>query len=244
MSELDNVFSGTAEEVSEPASPEVEIVTSESEVVETEKPKEIADQTADETEAKAEVEPESWTKKAVIDERRKRQALEDDKRKLEAELAALKESIPKRDVIDARLDVLEDPDGFSEAISSRIEKAAIETRINLSREMMIDRHDDYEEKEQIFIEYAKEHPELQQQALKSSNPAKFVYEEAKKFQEFQQIKDGTYVEKLKAELKEQVRKELEAERSKTSGIRPSLAKESSANNDQFVEPDLASIFKR
>jgi hypothetical protein len=237
MSELDNVFSGTAEEVSEPASPEVEIVTSESEVVETEKPKEIADQTADETEVKAEVEPESWTKKAVIDERRKRQALE-------AELAALKESIPKRDVIDARLDVLEDPDGFSEAISSRIEKAAIETRINLSREMMIDRHDDYEEKEQIFIEYAKEHPELQQQALKSSNPAKFVYEEAKKFQEFQQIKDGTYVEKLKAELKEQVRKELEAERSKTSGIRPSLAKESSANNDQFVEPDLASIFKR
>jgi hypothetical protein len=110
--------------------------------------------------------------------------------------------------------------------------------------MMIDRHDDYEEKEQIFIEYAKEHPELQQQALKSSNPAKFVYEEAKKFQEFQQIKDGTYVEKLKAELKEQVRKELEAERSKTSGIRPSLAKESSANNYQFVEPDLASIFKR
>lgn len=235
MSDLDIVFGGAVEEVGEPTSPEVESVAVDT--VETEKPEEIVEKTAIESEKTPESEPDSWTKKAVIDERRKRQALE-------AELAALKESIPKRDVIDARLDVLEDPDAFSEAISSKIEQVAIRTRIDLSREMMIDKHQDYEEKEQIFIEMAKDHPELQSEALKSSNPAKFVYEEAKKFQEFQQMRDGTYLEKMRAELKEQVRKELEGEMSKTSKIRPSLAKETSANSDQFVETDLASLFKR
>lgn len=235
MSDLDIVFGGAVEEVGETTSPEVESVAVET--VETEKPEEIVEKTAIESEKTPESEPDSWTKKAVIDERRKRQALE-------AELAALKESIPKRDVIDARLDVLEDPDAFSEAISSKIEQVAIRTRIDLSREMMIDKHQDYEEKEQIFIEMAKDRPELQSEALKSSNPAKFVYEEAKKFQEFQQMRDGTYLEKMRAELKEQVRKELEGEMSKTSKIRPSLAKETSANSDQFVETDLASLFKR
>ena len=64
--------------------------------------------------------------------------------------------------------------------------------------------DDYESREQEFIELAQSNPEYVTQLRASPNPARFAYETAIRHQEMAQLQNvDEYKSKLRAELKEQ-----------------------------------------
>lgn len=184
-------------------------------------------------------EEESWTKAAVLDERRKRQELE---RKL-AELEAKKEE-PKRP------DVFEDPDGAFSHLEQQFNQKLLNERISLSRAMMEERHADYAEKEQVFIEMTKDSPELVRKMQEHPFPAKFAYEQATKHQEFKQMQDiDAYKAKMREEVKVEILKELESERTKKATKdslveTPSLSKTRSAKDEPFIEKSLEETFGR
>ena len=78
---------------------------------------------------------------------------------------------------------------------------------------MMEFHDDYESQEAKFIELATENPTLRDMANKSSNPAKFAYDQAKKHQEFSKVQN---IDTYKAELRAELKAEIEAEMNGTS----------------------------
>lgn len=145
---------------------------------------------------------ESWTKKAVLDERRKRQELE--LKLAEYENKARTGDQPQQEEIP---DVFEDPEAALRYFEKKTNQAILNERVNMSREMMKTFKEDYEEMEQVFVDMANENPSLRDQMFRSSSPAKFAYETAKKHSEIQQL---TTPEGLTA-YKEQLRKELLAE---------------------------------
>ena len=176
---------------------------------------------------------ETWTKKAALDERRKRQEKERELEKVQNELARLRESKQKEEQHQDNVDFYDDPEGFRQQIRNEMMQELSNTRTDISRNMMMQAHDDYEEAELKFFDIAKENPLLKQQAAQHSHPAQFVYEQVKKHEEFQQIQDGTYQEKLRAEIKKQVEQEHKASQeekaSKVANLSPSLANESSSD---------------
>ena len=148
-------------------------------------------------EKKPEQEEESWTKAAVIDERRKRQELE---RKLE--------EYESRKPEQKRPDVFEDADGAFKYTEEQINQRIQGVQMSLSVEMMRTVKEDYDEMETAFIELAKDNPALVQEMNKSPNPARFAYETAKKHQQWQEVQN---VDTYKAKLREEMRAELEKE---------------------------------
>lgn len=119
---------------------------------------------------------ESWTKTAVLDERRKRQ-------ELEARLAEYESKKSEAEAV-KRPDILEDQEGAFRHTESQFAYKILQERINLSRELMIDKHDDYEAMENVFVEIAKQNPLLVQEMNNSPNPAKFAYMKAKEHSDY------------------------------------------------------------
>lgn len=210
------------------------------------------DESADETPQEAETpeakqeEGESWTKAAVIDERRKRQELE---RKL-AELEASKaENKPERP------DVFADPDGaFShveQSLKNEMAMAIHSTRLELSQEMMRTVFPDYDELESEFVDMAKDNPVLLQELQNSTMPARFAYDTAKKAREAAELKN---VDKMRAKMEAEIRAEIEAQikqeaeqtqaksAEKQKALTPSLAAtQSKGSIDDSVDESLESI---
>ena len=151
-------------------------------------------------------EQESGQMAALIAERRKRQEAENKLREYESKAA-----VP---------DPIEDPEGYSNYIKQDNQSAMFQTRVTLSRDLMIDTTPDYTEKEAVFMGLVVDqdgnvkNPMLLQQFQESSNPARFAYNHAKEHLEVQQLKDPKYRENLEAELRLKILKELEAETSK------------------------------
>lgn len=177
----------------------------------------------------SEKEPEDWQYKAYKDERSKRQERDAKIQELEAKLAE-KTKIP---------DVFEDQDGFVNSLRSEMQEQVTNIRTDLSRQMMMSLHDDYQEKEDIFVKLAEESPELLTQLRQSSNPAKFAYDQAKKHEEFKQMQDvDSYKAKIRAEIEAQIKSEYEqkakSEADKTSNITPSLANARAAKESEAV----------
>lgn len=221
----DQVEEVSAEEPSSEATETVETTATEAEPTQEEKPE---DQEVKQ-EKKEDPEPieESWTKKAALDERRKRQEMERERDELKAKLEKL-ETSPKQD---ESVDLFDDPQGFEKNLESRMDQKIVNMKAEMSRSMMIDNHEDYEEAELKFFDLAKENPLLRQQAMQHPHPAKFVYEQVKRHDEFQQFKDGTYQDRLRAEIRKELETEMKASQqekaSKVANITPSLANESS-----------------
>ena len=177
-----------------------------------------------------------WQYTAYKDEKQKRQALEQ-------ELQALKQ--PKQETPD----VFDDQAGFVNSLRSEMEQGMLQNKIELSRSMMIDAKPDYEAKELAFIELAKENPILGDQLKAHANPAKFVYDQAVKHEQFQQMQDvDTYKAKIEAEVRAKVEAEYKAkqeeEASKVSNLTQSLASApSSGPSNTPVETTLESLFQ-
>lgn len=151
--------------------------------------------------------PQSVPVKAVQDERRKRQAAEAANKEMAAELAELRK--PKTEE-PQRPDATEDPEGAYSHLEGSFQSALLKERINTSREMMMELKADYEEKENVFIQLAKENPSLVNQMNKSGNPAKFAYKTAENHLAIQKLTDPKTVEQMKADYEKKWNAEFEA----------------------------------
>lgn len=130
---------------------------------------------------------------ALVDERRKRQALEQQLQEYQK---------PKEE----KVDLFADPDRFVDDVNQRIKEVERTTRINLSREMVMSSKADYEEKETKFVEMAQQNPYLIQQMNQSSNPAKFAYDTAAKQLQVDEVLSDP--EAYKAKIRQELLQEL------------------------------------
>lgn len=160
MTDLNNVFEDDKADATKPA--EV-AATDETKGAETEAEEVKGEDNAKTPDAKDEDDGQPVPKKALLDERRKRQALE-------AENAELKKN--------------KEP----EEQTSDIGTILLKERINNSRELMMELKPDYEEVETVFIDMTKENPSLIAEMNASRNPAKFAYTKAKEHLEYQEFK--------------------------------------------------------
>lgn len=188
------------------------------------------------------VEPDSWTKAAVLDERKKRQALE-------AELEALKRAQQQPEP--KKVDLFEDPEGYQKHVEQSIQKARIEDRIALSREIFASMKDDYEEAEAAFIDMAKQFPQLVDEMLSAPVPAKFAYEQGKKALAFNEMKSfdaNAYKAKLREELRAELMQEFQAQQqtkqAKAANLTPSLAAIQTQTVKDDPEPTLEDLLGR
>lgn len=154
-------------------------------------------ESAEAAESKVDAEPPSaenkeevWTKKAVLDERKKRQALEN-------ELAELKKAKPKGENEDAK------PAELS------LEDRLWQERTLTLREIFLEKHEDYEEMESVFVDMCKENPALQAELRNSVNPAKFAYNQAKTYTETKKLSDPDYIKNIREEIRKEVLAELQ-----------------------------------
>ncbi|MCZ6897633.1 MAG: hypothetical protein O7D95_02840, partial [Betaproteobacteria bacterium] len=167
------------------------------------------EKTETEEPAKAEVETPSTEsiglQAALVAERHKRQAVEEKLKSLEEP-----EKIP---------DPIEDPEGYANHIKKASSKGLLETRIALSRDLMIDSKDDYLEKEKVFMgligtmddgKLTVTNELLFKQFQESKNPGRFAYNFAVDHLLAEKYKDPKFEENLKAQLKDEILAELKA----------------------------------
>jgi hypothetical protein len=230
---LDDIFNGNEEKVQEPETQETE----ELEVEEPESEEPTAEKEPEAPAASQESENESWTKSAVLDERRKRQALE-------AELEELRRSKQEPEKVP---DVIDDQAGYTDYVSNKVKAEISQARIEMSQEFMRMQDSEYDIKEAEFLEMAKDNPQLAKEVLNHSMPAKFVVETVNKARELKKLENvDEYKAQLRAEVEAEIRKELNAEieakkekDDKVASIKPSLAN-ARASKDQG-EPTRQSL---
>lgn len=174
---------------------------------------------------------------ALIAERKKRQAAE-------AELKALKaQKAP---------DPIEDPDGYQKHVKEESDKSAVALKTSISRQVFMKLHDDYAEMEKVFMDMvgfdsesktATKNIHLVHEMNEAELPAEYVYSKAKEHLEIQNLRNPAYIEKIKAEAREEGRKE--ALKKKSAIQVPDLTNATaSGKNSMKVEslPELEDIF--
>jgi hypothetical protein len=155
-------------------------------------------------------------RKALQDERRKRQELERQLAELTKQRSAppaqqqpQPQASPPQAEMPERPDPWIDPQGAMDwdraAMQQQVQTQVFETRVYLSREMMLAAKPDFVEVEDVFIEAMKKNPTLYQQLLAHPIPAKFAYETGLKIKAWNEIGDDP------AAFKQRVRQELEEE---------------------------------
>lgn len=166
-----------------------------------------------ESEKESEVTPteetsgEPWTKKAYLDEKRKRQELE---QRLEALEAGKREP-------EQAPDVFESQEAYTQYLQDQQRRLVGQAKLEISQDMMRSAHPDYDELESEFLEMAQGNPALAADLVKAANPARFAYETAMKARQAKELENiDSYKEKLRAEVKEQLLAEMKAEQEKTS----------------------------
>ena len=147
------------------------------------------------------------------DEKRKRQDLEKQLDDMKAQIEKLSQSKQQ----EAETPQIDEPDvldeGYTPHIKSLINNEVVKVKVELSRDNAIDKWgDEFIEAEKFFMSNASENDLAQ--ALKSSNPAKFVFDIVKQHKEKQKIQDPDYVKNLEAELRAKILKEMETEKPK------------------------------
>lgn len=193
--------------------------------------------------------PESWTKAAALDERKKRQVAEGRVEQLEQRLRELEAGGQQHD--EQKPDWYGDPEKAAQAMQQQVGQTVSQqvwqTKVGLSQDMMRAQHEDYDELESEFMDLVKEQPGLIQEMQQAANPARFAYETAKKAREYTAMKDvDSYKAKLRQEVEAELRKELEAEQQqkaekqqrKRDAIDPSLASSTSngLKSDDYAGP--------
>lgn len=166
---------------------------------ETETAPEKGDTETEETTAEAETsedstpetpsgEDQSVPRQALLDERRKRQEAEERLKQLEPD-----EEAP---------DPTDDPEGYEKHLRAKWERERWQQVANQSRERMLEKQSDYEEKEKHFLYLASQDPELVKQMNEDPDPAAFAYNKAKESLEAQEkAVEERVVERLKKEGK-------------------------------------------
>ena len=223
--EVDNAFNDE---------PETEEVTEEV-TVETEADEVANDDDGDvevetvEDEAQAEPEAEKaetttaedgqWTKSMALDERRKRQASDDENRELRKQLDSLQ--APKEAV--KRPDVFDNQDADFAHQDKSVDARIVNERISMSREMMLVAKDDYTDMEGVFKDLTDKNPVLIDKMRSSTNPAKFAYDTAKNHTEAQKLSSPEYRAEQKEILRAEILAELKSEEPSADDVRNTTA---------------------
>jgi hypothetical protein len=115
---------------------------------------------------------------ALLDERSKRQALED-------KVSDLESRIP---VVNEEPDPIIDPEDYKKYVRQQVESDIAKdnadkwtAKVEASRSTMLETEADYEEMESGFMTAVKVNPDLQAKMNAEPDPAKFAYEEGKKY---------------------------------------------------------------
>tara|TARA_R110002110_G_scaffold284630_4_gene498670 strand:- start:541 stop:1284 length:744 start_codon:yes stop_codon:yes gene_type:complete len=198
--ELDMFDDGDVETKAEPEKGETEDKAEEETEDEVEESaeaskEELTDKSKEETPSS---EPATVPVQALMDERRKRQEAESKLRKQDE----VKEPIP---------DPVTNPDAYNKYMDSQSDEKVFKSRVTLSADLMKDAHEDYPEKEKVFMEMISKvaddggidviNPILYSQFRESSNPAKFAYQEASKHLDYLDKVSPDYEARLTKQLK-------------------------------------------
>lgn len=230
---LNDVFEDDKAEVTETeevaAKDEPEAKEAEAEEVEVED--------AEPTAAKDKDEPQEWTKKAALDERRKRQSAEAEAQSLKEELARLKSG--KQETGEEEQSAEQSPEDLEWKIVLRFDQ-----------KRMAKEHEDYSEMETVFVDLANKSPALREQLRKAEFPAEFAYQTAKEHTEFLEFKASKDTEEYKEFLefkktKGERKEETPQDKRKASAVKvPDLTKAAAKgrNSEEPESPgDLKSI---
>lgn len=242
MSNLNDVFDDNQEtEVAEVSAPEPETVENqddqenikaepESATEKGDKEQETPSATDTEEQPKADEvqQEEPWTKKMALEERGKRQ-------RLEQELETLKQQLSNKATPQEQppaVDPMEDPQAFKKQLIAEIEQDLFEKRIISSKEEMIAEKPDYAELEQEFMDLSKNDPSLAQKLRRATNPAKFAYDTAMKARKVKDLSDPNFEVKLRAKIEKELLEKMANNQGqkapKSESVVPSLSKKTSA----------------
>lgn len=188
---------------------------------------------------------EDWTYAAYKDEKSKRQEFARENEQLKAQLAELS----KGGEAEAKAipDPIDDPEGFTNAVTARAESIAEGRILQMSENLLRKTYDDYDAKKEVFVKLVNDNPQLGIDAQNSGDPLGYLYDQATKYQQYQEMQD---IDRYKAKLKAEIMAEIKAEQSetqkvqadKTSNITPSLATAPAANSvDSVPSTDLNDI---
>ncbi len=216
----DDVF---GEELPEEEEVEQEVATKEPEKEEDEKGVDTEEELEEEVEEQSEAETEE--EEEVEAESPSEEEKHDDEEETHIPVGALKKErlrrqASERELNDTRRKLAEyEGDDLSE--EQRQKKEQTDARITASREIIVDFKEDYEDMENIFMDLNDDDPYLGVKMRNSKNPAKFVYDTAKKhlksqevtktldsdeWKEFQEFKNGGKKSKQVDETPQQKRK--------------------------------------
>ena len=155
-------------------------------------------------------------KKAMREEREKRQAAEARLRELQT---------PK-----APVDPWADLPGTLSQHQQQLREEMFVERCNVTEEMARERHKDFDEVREVFLEAAQSNPTLFQQLRQERNPAEYAYREGLRIRELKDVNGDftAYKSKLEKDIEARVRAELESKYGKpTPAVPTSLNSDSS-----------------
>lgn len=244
---LDQILDGTEE-----AEPETEAAESEEpkgdEEGSTPEPEESKSETEEqqqETEQKQEAtehkeeDSNDWKYAAYKDERAKRQELERRLQELESKIPKVEES--------EKPNAYDDPEAALKYQNDKFERARLEDKLDLSRSMMLELKDDYQDREDEFVEIAKADPDLGKKMLQSSNPAKFAYDHVGKVRQQKELESIGSIDDFKAKLRAEIMAELKQKPAENVEQKPKtklisgLASEGSESISPFTEESLSEV---
>lgn len=222
---LNDVFSEGKSETPKDDSQKVEKEPEVKAEIKAETPKELEAET---TAAKNESVP----VKALLEERRKRQDLENRLQQLQNKQTETP-------------DVFEDTQGFTQNVKESAVDVATQQKIALSRDLMRDSKEDFDDMEAVFLEMVGFDKETQKatknlhlvaEMNNSANPAKFVYQQAKDHLLLQEVAKPDFMQRLKDELRAEILEEQKAQGKASAKDMPDLSKATeSGKNSNKVE---------
>lgn len=255
MSELETFLDEAPVETPEETPTETPVEPAEPEVAPELTGEEQAESTAETPKEGSTAEPEKDSTipiAALLDEREKRQQRDKRIEELESKLNELN-STPE-----AAPDVLDDQEGFVGHFEAKLKQARHEDRILMSQNFMRLLHDDYDQMEEKFAGLVQSNPALAAQLNAAEMPAKFAYDTAKAAIEAEQLSDPAYKDKLKADMRAEILKELEVEKGEAekkaeaeakleAALTPSLANQraaGAATGEAVIADPLETTFNR
>jgi hypothetical protein len=138
---------------------------------------------------------------ALLDEREKRQ-------RAERELDDLRRKVQPPQP-PPRPDLFADPDGALNHVETRVAQEIARARLDMSVMMERNQRQDYDEKENAFVSYVQQHPEVYFQMLQDPHPAGFAYRVGAQVLASKEIGDPvSYRERLREELRQELQAEL------------------------------------
>jgi len=149
-----------------------------------------------------------------------------------------------------------DPKKTIKQETQRLEQQFTEKLLNMSEYACKQRHEDYDQKYELFTEMALNNPAIINQMLTQADPAEWAYQQASKQAAMREIGDDpvAYREKLKEEIKAQLlhemgggkKNDIEEKIQKAAGIPPAAAglraKATNSSKDLLLDDPLASVF--